>query len=93
VDRYVRGTPTAPGTFSITLKKYYLNGCGKPLPSKQGPESPVTNMSFETVTLKVRESHPPTIGSFTVTPETRGYVGGNVTLTIRAADNIAVGGL
>jgi hypothetical protein len=91
VDRYVRGTPTAPGVFSISLKKYYRNGCGKPLPSKSSPESPGANMSFETVMLKVRDSHPPTIGGFAVTPETLGYAGGNVTLTVKAADNSGVG--
>jgi hypothetical protein len=91
VDRYVRGTPTTPGTFSISLKKYYRNGCGKPVPSKSSPESPVTNMSIETVTLQVRDSHPPTISSFTITPETLGYAGGNVTLTVKAADNAGVG--
>ena len=90
VDRYVRGTPTTPGTFSIGLKKYYRNGCGKPLPQKPSPELPVTNMSVETVTLKVRDSHPPTIGSFTVTPAALGSAGGSVTLSVQAADNVGI---
>jgi hypothetical protein len=90
VDRYVRGTPTGPGTFSVTLKKYYRNGCGKPLVSKPSSESPGTNMSIETITLKVRDSHPPVISSFAVAPETLGSSGGSVTLTVQASDNSGV---
>ena len=90
VDRYVRGTPATPGTYAIGLKKYYRNGCGKPVPAKENPETPVTSMSTEVVTLKVRDTHPPTIGGFTVTPNTLGASGGSVTLTVKAADNVVV---
>lgn len=90
VGRYVTGTPTAPGSFSIGLNKYYRNGCGKPIPEKQTDEGPATHLSHETVTLRVRDTHAPTISGFTVTPETLGFAGGNVTLTVLAADNAGV---
>jgi hypothetical protein len=92
VDRYLRGTPAAPGTYTIGLNKYYNNGCGKAVPQKQGdPEVPAPHMSHETLELRVRDTHPPAITAFNVTPATLGSAGGTVTLTVQAADNAGVG--
>ena len=87
---YVHGTPTVPGSFTISLT--YASACGKPLKEKQtDPDAgPPTTFTRAIIPLKVRDAHPPTIGSLKVTPQNLASTGGAVTLTLSAGDNVGV---
>ncbi|HEX9108875.1 MAG TPA: hypothetical protein VF832_16630 [Longimicrobiales bacterium] len=87
---YLRGTPTAPGSYTIGLT--YQTACGKPLKDKSSniDAGPPTTFAHAGIALKVRDTHPPTIASFKVTPDNLGFAGGSVTLAVTAGDNVGV---
>lgn len=76
-DGVVSGTPTTSGTYPVSFTA--ADGC------------PVAQKLAVTASLKVRDTQPPAIAAFSVTPDTLASSGGDVTLMVQASDNIAVG--
>jgi hypothetical protein len=76
-DGSVSGTAMTPGSYPVTITA-----------SDVGPRAQSARVQ---ATLKVKDSQAPTVGSFTVTPDTVISNGGDVTLSVQASDNIAVG--
>jgi hypothetical protein len=79
VSGRITGTPTVYARGEYRLNFEVTDGCPWNSIPKKG-----------TATLKIAETAPPQIKSFTVTPASVASSGGQVTLTVAATDNIAV---
>jgi hypothetical protein len=69
------GVPTVPGQFKLNIQ--VAESCGG-------------YPRFATATLNITETAPPQISSMTLTPNPLPANGGEVTLSVRAADNIGI---
>ena len=76
----ISGTPATPGSYTIQIEAR----------STQGDFTYPAKISLP---LKVKDTIPPQLLSFTATPMTMTYEGGQITVAVKAADNVAVQGV